>query len=78
MDRALAGAAAVVNCAGPFAVTGGPVVEAAPRAGIPYVDVAAEIEANVSMFADYADAAREADTAVVRRWRSTVGWATCW
>ena len=39
MDRALAGAAAVVNCAGPFAVTGGPVVEAALRAGIPYVDV---------------------------------------
>jgi RHS repeat-associated protein len=26
LDRALAGAAAVVNCAGPFAVTGGPVV----------------------------------------------------
>ena len=65
LDRALAGAAAVINCAGPFAVTGGPVVEAALRAGIPYVDVAAEIEANVSMFADYAEAAREADIPVV-------------
>jgi len=65
LDRALAGAAAVVNCAGPFAVTGGPVVEAALRAGIPYVDVAAEIEANASMFADYAEAARKAGTAVV-------------
>lgn len=65
LDRALAGAAVVINCAGPFAVTGGPVVEAALRAGIPYVDVAAEIEANVSMFADYAEAARTADIAVV-------------
>ncbi|WP_327412047.1 saccharopine dehydrogenase family protein [Streptomyces sp. NBC_01233] len=65
LDRALAGAAAVVNCAGPFALTAGPVVEAALRAGIPYVDVAAEIEANVSMFADHAEAARKADVPVV-------------
>jgi saccharopine dehydrogenase-like NADP-dependent oxidoreductase len=65
LDRALAGAAAVINCAGPFAVTGGPVVEAALRAGIPYVDVAAEIEANVSMFADHAEAARRTGTPVV-------------
>ncbi|MEU7895886.1 saccharopine dehydrogenase NADP-binding domain-containing protein [Nonomuraea sp. NPDC049152] len=65
LDRALAGAAAVINCAGPFAVTGGPVVEAALRAGIPYVDVAAEIEANAAMFADHAEAARKTDTPVV-------------
>ncbi len=65
LDRALAGAAAVINAAGPFAVTGGPVVEAALRAGIPYVDVAAEIEANVAMFADHAEAARAAGVAVV-------------
>lgn len=65
LDRALAGAAAVVNCAGPFAVTGSPVVEAALRAGIPYVDVAAEIEANAAMFADYAEAARRTGTPVV-------------
>ncbi|MFC9082340.1 saccharopine dehydrogenase family protein [Streptomyces sp. NPDC057062] len=65
MDRALADAVAVINCAGPFAVTGRPVVEAALRAGIPYVDVAAEIEANVAMFADCAEAARESDTPVV-------------
>src|ERR1700704_5065333 len=51
LDRALAGAAAVVNCAGPFAVTGGPVVEAALRARIPYVDVAANIEAFASISA---------------------------
>ncbi|WP_327709739.1 saccharopine dehydrogenase NADP-binding domain-containing protein [Streptomyces sp. NBC_00464] len=65
LDRALAGAAAVINCAGPFAVTGGPVVEAALRAGIPYVDVAAEIEANVAMFADHAEAARRSGVPVV-------------
>lgn len=65
LDRALVGAAAVVNCAGPFAVTAGPVVEAALRAGIPYVDVAAEIEANASMFADHAEAARRAGVPVV-------------
>lgn len=65
LDQAFADAAAVVNCAGPFAVTGGPVVEAALRAGIPYLDVAAEIEANASMFADYAKAARVSDAVVV-------------
>ncbi|GAA1593087.1 saccharopine dehydrogenase NADP-binding domain-containing protein [Kribbella sancticallisti] len=59
LDRALEGVAAVINAAGPFAVTAGPVVEAAVRAGIPYVDVAAEIEANVAMFG------REAATPVV-------------
>lgn len=65
LDRALAGAAAVINCAGPFAVTGGPVVEAALRAGVPYVDVAAEIEANVAMFADHTQAALRSGTPVV-------------
>ncbi|MEU8530709.1 MULTISPECIES: saccharopine dehydrogenase NADP-binding domain-containing protein [Streptomyces] len=65
LDRALAGAAAVINCAGPFAVTAGPVIEAALRAGIPYVDVAAEIEANADTFARYADRARAAGTPIV-------------
>jgi hypothetical protein len=51
LDRALAGASAVINTAGPFAVTAGPVISAAERAGIPYVDVAAEIEANADTFA---------------------------
>ncbi|MFI6681336.1 saccharopine dehydrogenase NADP-binding domain-containing protein [Kribbella sp. NPDC050470] len=56
LDRALDGAEAVINAAGPFATTAGPLVAAAQRAGIPYVDVAAEIEANVSTFADHAKA----------------------
>ncbi|MEV6395519.1 saccharopine dehydrogenase NADP-binding domain-containing protein [Streptomyces sp. NPDC051907] len=65
LDRALAGAAAVVNCAGPFVTTAAPVVEAALRAGIPYLDVAAEIEANADTFAHFADRAREAGAVVV-------------
>ncbi|MGC5039068.1 MULTISPECIES: saccharopine dehydrogenase family protein [unclassified Streptomyces] len=65
LDRALAGAAAVINCAGPFAATAAPVVEAALRAGIPYLDVAAEIEANLDTFAHFAERARDAGAVVV-------------
>ncbi|MEU6420417.1 saccharopine dehydrogenase family protein [Streptomyces spiralis] len=65
LDSALAGTAAVINCAGPFAITAAPVIEAALRAGIPYVDVAAEIEANVDTFTKYTDLARAAGTVIV-------------
>ncbi|TQF02533.1 saccharopine dehydrogenase [Kitasatospora acidiphila] len=65
LDRALAGAAAVINCAGPFALTAAPVIEAALRAGIPYLDVAAEIEANADTFTDFADRARAAGAVIV-------------
>ncbi|RRQ79218.1 saccharopine dehydrogenase family protein [Streptomyces griseofuscus] len=65
LDRALAGAAAVINCAGPFAATAAPVIEAALRARVPYVDVAAEIEANVDTFTHFADRAHAAGTTVV-------------
>jgi hypothetical protein len=51
LDRALTGASAVINTAGPFAITALPLISAAERAGIPYVDVAAEIEANADTFA---------------------------
>jgi short subunit dehydrogenase-like uncharacterized protein len=44
LDRALVGASAVINCAGPFAQTAAPLIEAALRAKIPYLDVAAEIQ----------------------------------
>ncbi|UOX88896.1 saccharopine dehydrogenase NADP-binding domain-containing protein [Amycolatopsis sp. FBCC-B4732] len=57
LDRALDGVAAVINCAGPFAATALPLASAAIRAGIPYVDVAAEIEANLDTFALAADTA---------------------
>ncbi|MET8536462.1 saccharopine dehydrogenase NADP-binding domain-containing protein [Streptomyces sp. NPDC005065] len=65
LDRALAGAAAVINCAGPFATTAAPVIEAALRAGIPYVDVAAEIEANADTFAHFTDRARATGAVIV-------------
>jgi hypothetical protein len=65
LDRALAGADAVINCAGPFATTAAPLIEAALRAGIPYVDVAAEIEANADTFTHFRDRAREAGAVIV-------------
>ncbi|TDC39400.1 saccharopine dehydrogenase [Micromonospora sp. 15K316] len=65
LDAALKGADAVINCAGPFASTAGPVIEAALRAGIPYLDVAAEIEANLDTFTRYAERALGAGVAVV-------------
>jgi hypothetical protein len=65
IDRALDGAAAVINCAGPFRWTAAPVVEAALRAGIPYLDVAAEIEAVADTLAHYDEPARATGTVVV-------------
>ncbi|MFI1722718.1 saccharopine dehydrogenase family protein [Streptomyces sp. NPDC020489] len=65
LDDALAGADAVINAAGPFATTAAPVIEAALRAGIPYVDVTAEIEANVDTFTAFAERARAAGAVIV-------------
>jgi Saccharopine dehydrogenase NADP binding domain len=65
LDRALTGAATVINCAGPFAATAAPVIEAALRAGVPYVDVAAEIEANLDTFTHFTHRAQTAGVAVV-------------
>lgn len=63
LDHALSGAAAVINCAGPFVDTAGPVIDAALRARIHYLDVAAEQAAVLSAFECFANSAR--DTAVV-------------
>lgn len=65
LDVALTGVDAVINCAGPFASTASGVIEAALRAGIPYVDVAAEIEANLDTFVHFTERARAAGVAVV-------------
>lgn len=65
LDRALAGTAAVINCATSFAQTTGPVIEAALRARIPYLDVAAELEANLDTFAHYRERARDAAAVIV-------------
>jgi short subunit dehydrogenase-like uncharacterized protein len=65
LDRALEGTAAVINCAGPFATTAGPVLEAALRARIPYLDVTAELEVVAETFARYGDRAHDAGVVVV-------------
>ncbi|MFC7794826.1 saccharopine dehydrogenase family protein [Streptomyces cinereoruber] len=65
LDRALAGTVAVINCAGPFAATTGPVIEAALRVKIPYLDVAAELEANLDTFAHYRERAQDAGAVIV-------------
>src|SRR5215469_17068860 len=63
LDHALSGAAAVINCAGPFLDTAGPVIDAALRARIHYLDWAAEQGAVLSAYERFAKSAR--DTAVV-------------
>ncbi|WP_179890339.1 saccharopine dehydrogenase family protein [Streptomyces sp. st140] len=65
LDRALAGVVTVINCAGPFASTAGPVIEAALRAKIPYLDVAAELEANLDTFGQYRERALEEEAVIV-------------
>jgi NAD(P)-dependent dehydrogenase (short-subunit alcohol dehydrogenase family) len=65
LDAAIAGAAAMINCAGPFATTAAPVIEAALGARIPYLDVAAEIEANADTFEHFSGRARDAGIVVV-------------
>ncbi|MBA3962568.1 MAG: saccharopine dehydrogenase NADP-binding domain-containing protein [Chthoniobacterales bacterium] len=60
LDRALQAAQAVVNCAGPFLDTAAPVIEAALRARIHYVDVAAEQTAVFNTFERYDERARQA------------------
>lgn len=57
LDAALAGADAVINCAGPFLDTAIPVIDAALRAGIPYLDVCAEQATVQSIFETSNDAA---------------------
>src|SRR5262249_41061533 len=64
LDRAVSGAAAVINCAGPFLDTAAPVLSAALRAGIHYLDVAAEQAAVLAVFEHFAEQARDADVVV--------------
>ncbi|MEU3738013.1 saccharopine dehydrogenase NADP-binding domain-containing protein [Streptomyces sp. NPDC032198] len=64
LDRALDGASAVVNAAGPFLETSLPVADAALRAGIPYLDVAAEQGVSAALFDTYGDRAREAGVVI--------------
>ncbi|HEY0502336.1 MAG TPA: saccharopine dehydrogenase NADP-binding domain-containing protein [Lysobacter sp.] len=60
LDRALAGAVAVINAAGPFLDTAAPVLEAALRAGIHYFDTSAEQRAAFDVYEGYGERVREA------------------
>lgn len=64
LDRAFAGVAAVVNCAGPFADTAVPVVEAVLRAGAHYFDIAAEQAVTMDVLARFDAPARRAGVVV--------------
>jgi hypothetical protein len=65
LDRALAGTAAVVNCAGPFADTSPALLDAALRARVPYLDVGAEQAVALETFQRRQAQAREAGVVVV-------------
>jgi short subunit dehydrogenase-like uncharacterized protein len=60
LDRALAGAAAVINCAGPFLDTAESLAAAAVRARVHYLDVTAEQASALATFERFAAPAREA------------------
>lgn len=64
LDRALSGAGAVINCAGPFLDTATPVIEAALRARVHYLDVTAEQPAAQAAFERFANAARDAQIVI--------------
>ncbi|MBW8809683.1 MAG: saccharopine dehydrogenase NADP-binding domain-containing protein, partial [Lysobacter sp.] len=65
LDRALEGAAAVINCAGPFLDTAAPVIEAALRARIHYLDVCAEQQAVIEVYERFAEAANAAGITIL-------------
>jgi hypothetical protein len=54
LDRAFADASAVINCAGPFVDTAEPLIAAALRSGIHYLDIAAEQAAVLAVFERFA------------------------
>jgi short subunit dehydrogenase-like uncharacterized protein len=65
LDAGLAGAGAVINCAGPFFDTAMPVIDAALRARIPYLDVTAEQPTALAIHAERDAQARAAAVPVV-------------
>ncbi|MXQ14021.1 saccharopine dehydrogenase family protein [Microvirga makkahensis] len=65
LDRALKGAAAVINCAGPFLATANAVASAALRAGMHYLDVTAEQPSAQATFDKFDHAAQEAGVFVI-------------
>jgi hypothetical protein len=64
LDAATSGSVAVINCAGPFIDSAIPVVEAAIRNHVHYLDVAAEQQAALRLFEQYGERARSAGVIV--------------
>ncbi|HSW04416.1 NAD(P)H-binding protein [Aquabacterium sp.] len=65
LDKAFAGCAVVINCAGPFLDTAAPVALAALRAGCHYIDVTAEQASAQASLADFDAPARAAHRVVI-------------
>lgn len=65
LDRALAGAQALINCAGPFLDTADAAVRAALRAGLHYFDVTAEQASAQATLRDFDEPARAAGVFVM-------------
>ena len=65
LDAAFAGCAVVINCAGPFLDTAGPVIAAALRVGASYLDVTAEQASALDVFERFDAPARAAGVAVI-------------
>jgi len=60
LKAAIVGSKAIINCAGPFLDTAGPIIEAAIDSGVHYLDVAAEQAAVLAVFERFAQDARSA------------------
>jgi len=64
LDTALTGGTAVLNCAGPFLDTAAPIIEAAIRVGLHYLDIAAEQTAVLDVFERFGKDSRVANLVV--------------
>jgi short subunit dehydrogenase-like uncharacterized protein len=65
LEKAFAGCAVVINCAGPFLDTAAPVARAALAAGSSYIDVTAEQPSALATFEAFDEAARAAGATVI-------------
>jgi saccharopine dehydrogenase-like NADP-dependent oxidoreductase len=65
LDRALDGAVGVINCAGPFLDTAIPILEAALRARIHYLDVCAEQAVVLGIFERFSEKAKKTGITVI-------------
>lgn len=65
LDRAFEGAAAVINCAGPFLDTADATIAAALRSGIHYLDLTAEQASAMATFGQFDESARSAGVIVM-------------